>query len=83
MRLDELAFDENLYQKLQEKRAQLAVDAGNVPAYVVFSNQTLEFFTRLRPKTREQGLSIRGVGEVKADRYLEDFLAVIRDWENS
>ena len=83
VRLDELVFDENLYQKLQEKRAQLAVDAGNVPAYVVFSNQTLEFFTRLRPKTREQGLSIRGVGEVKADRYLEDFLAVIREWKDS
>ncbi len=81
VRLDELAFDEALYQKLQEKRAQLAVDAGNVPAYVIFSNQTLEFFTRLRPKNREQGLRIRGVGEVKAERYLDEFLSVIREWE--
>lgn len=79
-RLEELSFDEGLYQKLLEKRAQLAADAGGVPAYVVFSNQTLEFLTRLRPKTREEGLRIRGVGEVKAERYLDDFLAVIREW---
>lgn len=81
VQLDELAFDENLYVKLLEKRAQLAIDAGNVPAYVIFSNQTLEFFTRLRPKTKEQGLRIRGVGEVKAERYLDDFLDVISEWE--
>ncbi len=78
--LGELNFDEKLYQKLQKKRAELAVAAGNVPPYVVLSNQTLEFFTRLRPKTVEQGLNIRGVGEVKAERYLEDFLEVIRNW---
>ncbi len=79
--LDEMDFDEALFKRLQKKRAQLAVDAGNVPAYVIFSNQTLEFFTRLRPKTMEQGLNIRGVGEVKAERYLDDFLAVICEWE--
>ncbi|MCF6311858.1 MAG: RecQ family ATP-dependent DNA helicase [Verrucomicrobiales bacterium] len=83
VQLGELDFDETLYKKLLDKRTQMAADAGNVPAYVIFSNQTLEFFTRLRPKTREQGLNIRGVGEVKAERYLDDFLKVIKNWEDA
>ena len=46
---------------------------------MIFSNQTLEFLTRLRPTTMEAGLRIRGIGEVKAERYLEPFLEVIRE----
>lgn len=76
--LEELVFDETLFEALKTKRQDLARDAGGVPPYVIFSNQTLEFFTRLRPTNREAGLRIRGVGEVKAERYLEPFLEVIR-----
>jgi ATP-dependent DNA helicase RecQ len=46
--------------------------------YVVFSNQTLEFFTRLKPKTIEAALKIRGVGEKKAVTYLPEFIQVIK-----
>lgn len=80
--LEELAFDESLYEKLKETRAQLADEAGGVPAYVIFSNQVLEFFTRLKPTTEEAAMKIRGVGKVKADRYLEPFLATIRGHGN-
>ncbi len=79
--LQELGFDDELFQRLKKKRNTLAKEAGNVPAYVIFSNATLEFFTRLRPRTMEAGKRIRGVGEVKAERYLEDFLEVIREFE--
>ncbi len=48
---------------------------------MIFSNATLEFFTRLKPRSLEAGLRIRGVGEVKAKKYLEAFLEVIRDYE--
>lgn len=77
--LEELAFDESLFEKLRQTRNRLAEEAGGVPAYVIFSNQTLEFLTRLRPATMEAGLRIRGIGEVKAERYLEPFLEVIRE----
>ncbi len=76
--LEELAFDEALFEKLRQTRQRLAEEAGGVPAYVIFGNQTLEFLTRLRPTTMEAGLRIRGIGEVKAERYLEPFLEVIR-----
>lgn len=76
--LEELAFDETLFEKLRLTRAKLAEEAGGVPNYVIFSDQTLQFFTRLRPTTMEAGLRIRGVGSVKAERYLEPFLKTIR-----
>jgi ATP-dependent DNA helicase RecQ len=75
--LRELGFDEELYKKLRDLRASLA-DRDNVPPYVVFNNQTLEFLTRLRPVSMSSALRIRGIGEKKAERYLEPFLAVIR-----
>ncbi|MBL9155303.1 MAG: ATP-dependent DNA helicase RecQ [Verrucomicrobiales bacterium] len=77
--LEEVAFDEALFEKLRQTRARLAEEAGGVPAYVIFGNQTLEFLTRLRPMTMEAGLRIRGIGGVKAERYLEPFLQVIRE----
>ena len=63
------------------KRQRLAKEEGK-PAYVIFGNQTLEFLTRLRPETEKQALRIRGIGEVKAERYLEPFLEAIRDYES-
>ena len=75
--LRELGFDEVLYKKLRDLRAQIA-ERESVPAYVIFNNQTLEFLTRLRPATMAAGLRIRGIAEKKAEKYLEPFLAVIR-----
>lgn len=73
----ELGFDDNLFEKLKKKRQEIALRDG-VPPYVIFHNNTLEFFTRLKPKTYEAGLKIRGVGEAKAQKYLEEFLTVIK-----
>jgi ATP-dependent DNA helicase RecQ len=72
----ELGFDEALFEKLKKKRAAIAQRDG-VPAYVVFHNNTLEFFTRLKPKTVEAGRKIRGVGDAKAQKYLAEFIEVI------
>ncbi len=72
----ELGFDDVLFEKLKKKRNEIA-QRDSVPAYVIFHNNTLEFFTRLKPKTIEAGKKIRGVGEAKAEKYLADFIAVI------
>lgn len=73
----ELGFDETLFAKLKQKRLEIAQREG-VPAYVVFPNKTLEFLTRLKPHSYEAGIKIRGIGEAKAEKYLPEFLAVIR-----
>lgn len=78
--LTEMGFDQALYEKLKEKRKELA---EGKPPFVVFSNATLQFFTRLRPTTRLAGEQIRGVGKAKAEAYLEDFLEVIREHETA
>ncbi|MDI1314693.1 RecQ family ATP-dependent DNA helicase, partial [Prosthecobacter sp.] len=69
----ELGFDDALFEKLKRHRSTMA-EAEGVPPYLIFSNQTLEFMTRLKPKTIEAGLKIRGVGEKKAKEYLPDFI---------
>jgi ATP-dependent DNA helicase RecQ len=76
----ELGFDEKLFAKLQKKRAELSAREG-VPTFMIFHNNTLEFFTRLKPRTVDAAMKIRGVGEQKASRWLPDFLAVIQRHE--
>ena len=77
--LDELApYDGVLYSALKDVRSDLAQQDG-VPTYVVFSNKTLEAFTRLRPKSVNAGLRIKGVGPAKAEKYLEPFLKAIEE----
>ena len=73
----ELGFDDVLFEKLKRHRTTLAESEG-VPPYIIFSNQTLEFMTRLKPKTIDAGLKIRGVGEKKAKEYLPDFIQIIK-----
>ena len=77
--VEELApFDPRPYSRLKDLRNRLAKAQG-VPLYGVFSNKTLEAFTRLRPTTVEAGMRIKGVGAVKAERYLEPFLELLRE----
>ena len=78
--IEEMGFDPNLYSALKDLRTGIANDQG-VPAYVVFSNKTLEYFTRLRPTSIEAGMRIKGVGEAKAAQYLEKFVKVIRGFK--
>lgn len=75
--LKDLGFDGQLYDRLKDVRTRLA-KAAQVPAYVIFSNNTLEHLARLRPKTMDAGLLVKGIGEAKAEKYLEPFLKVIR-----
>ena len=77
--IEELGFDPKLYAALKELRANIAKQQS-VPVYVVFSNKTLEYFTRLRPTSMEAGMRIKGVGEAKAAQYLGKFIEVIKSY---
>ena len=71
--MEEFDFDTHLHSRLKDVRAALAKKAG-VPHYHIFPNNTLEYFTRLRPSSVEAGMRIKGVGEVKAKKYLQAFI---------
>lgn len=74
-----MPLDPDLLAALRARRDDLAREQGNVPRYLIFSDATLEAFARLKPRTMDAGRLIRGVGEMKAERYLPAFIEVIRE----
>jgi len=69
--------DEALYLELKALRRRLA-DERNLPAYLVFSDATLQHMARFRPTTAQHLLGISGVGPKKLDTYGEVFLELLR-----
>lgn len=70
--------DKALLTKLKKLRLQLA-RTFSVPAYVIFTDVSLQDMCRYRPQTKDALLDMKGVGEAKAAKYGERFLEVIRE----
>ena len=70
-----------LFEALRAVRTALARSAG-VPPYIIFSDKTLIDMCVKRPSCREEMLEVTGVGEVKYERYGEEFLQAIREAGN-
>ena len=67
-----------LFEILREVRRGISQELG-LPPYCVFHDKTLQEMAAAKPVTREQLLSITGVGEKKLERFGAAFLeAVIR-----
>jgi len=73
-------LDEALYLKLKELRKTMA-DQRSVPAYVVFTDATLQHMARVRPRTTEEFLAISGVGLRKLDLYGAPFLELLQGFD--
>ncbi len=73
--------DTELFEQLKKVRLTLARENGNLPAYVIFPDETLRAFARLKPRSVSAGRKIRGVGDLKAERYLPSFLAAIEEFD--
>src|SRR5256714_37784 len=72
-----LPVDAAILERLKKLRFDLAREQGNLPAYIIFPDETLRAFARLKPASVEAGRKIRGVGEVKARKYLPAFIEAI------
>ena len=70
--------DRDLFERLRAVRLEIARSRG-VPPYVVFHDATLREMARLRPRSIDALLTVKGVGARKADDLGEIFLAAIRD----
>jgi ATP-dependent DNA helicase RecQ len=75
-----LPFDRGLFEILRKVRAAVARENGNVPSYAIFPDETLKAFARLKPDSIEAARRIRGVGEIKAKKYLPMFLSAIAEF---
>ena len=69
--------EEALYRELKALRKRLA-DTKSVPAYVIFSDATLQQMARFRPGTEAEFLALSGVGPKKLQQYGEAFLELLR-----
>lgn len=70
----------DLLQALKKRRTALAAER-EVPPYVIFSDKTLIDMAAKRPATRDEFLTVNGVGEAKADQFCEAFLAVLTSFD--
>ena len=68
--------DRALLQRLKDKRLELAKAKG-APAFTVFSDRSLIDMAVRRPATKDEMLSVYGVGARKAEEYAGHFLPVI------
>lgn len=64
---------DDLFERLRLLRKELA-DEQNVPAYVIFTDTTLEDMARQRPTTPDALRNVSGVGERKLQLFGERFL---------
>jgi len=69
-------YDSRLFEALRAWRATQARDA-KVPAYVVFSDATLEAIAERGPRSVAELVGISGVGAVKLERYGQQVLALV------
>lgn len=70
------AADGELVARLKALRRELAA-ARNVPAYVVFTDRTLEEMAASRPRSLEELAGVRGVGTAKLAAFGSAFLLVL------
>ncbi|MBE7004326.1 MAG: DNA helicase RecQ [Ruminococcaceae bacterium] len=74
--------DGSLFAALRELRFEIA-QREHVPAYLVFSNATLQDMAAKQPETMTEFLDVNGVGSRKAELYGEAFLDCIRAWKEA
>lgn len=62
-----------IFEQLRTLRTEIA-KRGGVPPYVVFSDKTLQDMAVKLPQNKSEMLQVGGVGDVKFERYGEEFL---------
>jgi superfamily II DNA helicase RecQ len=73
----------NNIDSLRKWRLKKAKEAGDMPAYTVFSDTTMEHLARAMPRTIEELLRVHGIGPVKAHRFGSKLLEVLRELRKS
>ncbi len=70
------SYDEELFERLREWRVARA-GAEKVPAYVVFTDLTLQAIAETKPGDEQALLRINGIGRSKLDKYGDDVLSLV------
>lgn len=70
-----------LHNKLKQYRYKKSKEL-NIKAYYVFNNNELDQLVLIKPKTKEQFLSVQGFGEKKFEQYGEEIIDIIKESVN-
>ncbi len=73
-------FDTDLFNHLKAVRLDMA-RKRNIPPFIIFSDASLKEMAQKKPKTEEEMLEVKGVGDKKLIQYGDIFLAEIREYE--
>ncbi len=71
--------DNKLFDLLRQARKDIAT-REKIPPYIVFSDSALQEMTKICPVDRNAFLTVKGVGEVKLERYGNEFMEVIKQY---
>jgi len=77
--MDRLPVNSELFASLKKLRLDLAKEQS-VPAFVIFPDSTLTDMCIKLPTDHDKLLDVSGIGHVKAERYGEAFIGVVRDF---
>ena len=72
------AYDEAVFERLRSWRLERS-RTDSVPAYVVFTDATLEAIAAARPTSLTALAKVNGVGPAKLERYGETVLTVLTE----
>ncbi|MCK5929477.1 MAG: HRDC domain-containing protein, partial [Nocardioides sp.] len=72
------SYDEALFERLREWRKARA-EEEKVPAFVVFSDATLQMIAEVRPTDETSLLRISGIGRSKLDKYGDEVLSLLAE----
>ncbi|NYG55257.1 ATP-dependent DNA helicase UvrD2 [Nocardioides perillae] len=70
------SYDEELFERLRAWRLAKAADES-VPAYVVFTDATLQLIAEHRPRSPQALLALSGIGRGKLEKYGEEVLELL------
>jgi DNA helicase II / ATP-dependent DNA helicase PcrA len=70
------SYDEELFEQLRTWRSGQAAEES-VPAYVVFTDATLQLIAEHKPRSADALLRINGIGKAKLDRYGDAVLTLV------
>jgi ATP-dependent DNA helicase RecQ len=76
---EEAEEDASLFEMLRVKRRHIS-EIEKVPPYIIFSDSTLKEMSTYCPTDEDSMLSIKGVGEIKFQKYGSEFIDVIRQY---
>ncbi|MFC4320421.1 DNA helicase RecQ [Litchfieldia salsa] len=75
----QLVEDNQLFEELRALRKQIS-EEENLPPYIVFSDRTLREMSQVCPREKKDMLEIKGIAEMKFERYGIRFLERIKKY---